>query len=58
MGFDKKHSFSLFKLSDVDIEYRLRISTDSWDNDKTMETVFEINSKKGRVWKKERKNKI
>ena len=56
MGFDKKQSVSLFNESDVDIEYRLRIATDSQDNDKAMETVFEINPKEGRVERKKKQD--
>ena len=56
MGFDKKQSVTLFNESDVDIEYRLRIATDSQDNDKAMETVFEINPKEGRVERKKKQD--
>ena len=54
-GFDKTETVTLYNESDVDIEYRLRIATDSQDNDKQMETVFEITPKEGRVEKKKSK---
>ena len=55
MGFDKTENAILYNESDVDIEYRLRIATDSQDNDKAMETVFEISPKEGRVERKRSK---
>ena len=55
MGFDKVETVVLYNESDVDIEYRLRIATDSQDSDKAMETVFEISPKEGRVEKKKNK---
>ena len=56
IGFDKVETVTLFNESDVDIEYRLRIATDSQDSDKAMETVFEISPKEGRVEKKKSKD--
>ena len=55
IGFDKVETVVLYNESDVDIEFRLRIATDSQDNDKAMETVFEISPKEGRVERKQSK---
>ncbi|MCQ2815786.1 MAG: hypothetical protein MJ252_00825, partial [archaeon] len=48
-GFDKELPLVLYNESEVEIDYNLRIATDSQDSGKSMDTVFDISPKSGKV---------